>query len=89
MRQLLREWSVAEYAVGLYPERADRHPHVLDRVLAYWAGWLALWASALLRWRLRRFAARVLACATELGALDEEALRTRARQLSARLVREG
>jgi hypothetical protein len=55
MRQLLREWSVAEYAVGLYPERADRHPHVLDRVLAYWAGWLALWASALLRWATAPF----------------------------------
>ncbi|MCG3170943.1 MAG: Protein translocase subunit SecA [Pseudomonadales bacterium] len=89
MRRLLREWSVAEWAVGLYPERADRHPHAVDRLLAHAAGRIALWSSPLARWRLRRFAARVLAQAPELEALDEEALRARARALSARLARHG
>lgn len=89
MRRLLREWSVAEWSVGLYPERADRHPHALDRALAHWAGRVALWSSALARWRLRRFAARVLAHAEALEALGEEALQARARTLSRRLARDG
>ena len=89
MRQVLRSWSVAEFGVARHPERADSRNHAFDRVLASWAGRLALWSSPFRRWRLRRFAAAVLARGTALEALDEPELRRLVAALRLALPRAG
>jgi len=89
MRQLLRAWSVEEFAVGVHPERADRHAHAVDRWLAQWAGRLALWTSALRRLQLRAFARAVVRLGTTLEALDDAALGERAAALRNAIARRG
>jgi preprotein translocase subunit SecA len=89
MRRVLENWSVAEFAVALFPERADHHAHRVDRWLAFWAGRIALWISPLRRWRLGRFAREVMGRGAELEALGEPELRARCAALRARMPREG
>jgi preprotein translocase subunit SecA len=89
MNPVLRGWSVDEYAVGLYPERTDRHSNVVDRALARQAGRMALWTSPLERRRLRRFADEVLAQGATLESESEDRLRARVAELRVTLPRAG
>ena len=89
MRQLMSDWSVSEFAVAAQPERADARALKVDRLLAAWAGRLALWSSPLARARLRRFSKAVLAQGAALQSLDDAALQARAQRLRSALPAEG
>jgi hypothetical protein len=89
MRQLMRNWSVEEFSVAAQPERPDARALKIDRILAAWAGRIALWNSVLARARLRRFAKAVLALGPGLEALDDAGLQGRIETLRAALPSEG
>lgn len=86
---VLRGWGIEEFAVGSYPERADRHGHVVDRALARAAGRFALWTSAFERRALRTLADAVIARGARLEGESEEALRAHAGNLRLALSRRG
>ena len=89
MRRILQQWSVDAFAPAMFPERRDTRALAIDRWLSLWLGHVALWISPFRRWRMRRFAERVLAAGPALEALTDAELATHVTQLSARLARLG
>ncbi len=88
-RALLASWQVHEFAAGLYPERRDCKDRRLDRWIGSLLGRWAQRGSPLRLRRLRQFAGRVEALASELADASDENLHRRVTALRAALAVDG